>query len=334
VTATAETVENLAAYAGETDLLTAMQNLALEIAGRSMFSMETRRFGPEMRGFLARYAVRMARPYMLDMLLPLGIPAPLDFPRFLFRLRWMRFIERIMHDRMQTPEAETPRDLFDLLRAARDPDSGRAFAPAELRDQVATMILAGHETTAVALFWSLYLLANAPEIQERVAVEAAGVKITPDTATAALEKLDYTRAVLNEALRLFPPAFTLVRQARGPDRCGALEIPRGSVIMITPWVLHRHRKLWGDPEVFDPARFLPGAPAIPRFAYLPFGAGPRVCVGAQFALAEATLVLASMVHAFRISMVPGTPVMPVAIITTQPDHAAPFHLTRRENTTG
>jgi cytochrome P450 len=191
------------------------------------------------------------------------------------------------------------------------------------------MILAGHETTAVALFWSLYLLANAPEIQERVAAEAACVDIAPETATAALGKLEYTRAVLNEALRLFPPAFTLVRQARGPDRCGALEIPRGSVVMIAPWVLHRHRKLWCDPEAFDPSRFLPGAPAIPRFAYLPFGAGPRICVGAQFALAEATLVLASMVRAFRITMEPGAPVMPVAIITTQPDHAAPFRLTPR-----
>ena len=329
ITATEEAVAELARQAGPVDMLTTMQNLALEIAGRSMFSLETKQFGGRMRAMLAEYAEKLARPFMLDMLLPSGIPAPLDIPRYFFQRRWMQFIDGIIAERLAVPEPAAPRDLFDLLRAARDPETGRAFTRAELRDQVATMILAGHETTAVALFWSFFLLANAPDVQERVAAEADGVAITPDNTAAALEKLPTARAVLSEALRLYPPAFTLVRQARVADRIGDLDIRAGSVVMIAPWVLHRHKKIWAEPELFDPSRFLPGAPAVPRFAYLPFGAGPRVCVGAQFALAEATLVLASVARAFRVVLVPGEKVMPVAVITTQPDHPALFTLTPR-----
>lgn len=329
VTAIDDAVVALGTGNEELNLLAAMQDLALEIAGRSMFSLETRAFGAELRGFLAEYAVRLARPHMLDMLLPHGMPAPLDVPRYFFQRRWMRFVDRIIAGRMAEPEQAAARDLFDLLRAARDPETGRGFSAAELRDQVATMILAGHETTAVALFWSFFLLANVPEAQERIAAEASAVSITPDNAARALEQLPYTRAVLSEALRLYPPAFTLVRQAIGPDRVGDVEIPPGTVVMMAPWVLHRHRKLWREPEVFDPSRFLPGAPPVPRFAYLPFGAGPRICVGAQFALSEATLVLARLTRAFRVELAPGEIVMPTAVITTQPDHPALFHLTRR-----
>ena len=329
VSATEEAVTDLATRPGPINLLAEMQTLALEIAGRSMFSLETRAFGAELRDRLAHYAEKLARPHMLDLLLPAGIPAPLDVPRYLFRRRWMGFIDRIIATRLDVPAAPAARDLFDLLCAARDPETGRAFTRAELRDQVATMILAGHETTAVALFWSFFLLANDAETQARVAAEAANVEITAATAATAIEQLPITRAVLNEALRLYPPAFTLVRQAIGPDRCDDIEIPAGGVVMIAPWVLHRHRKLWRDPGLFDPTRFLPGASPIPRFAYLPFGAGPRVCVGAQFALAEATLVLASLIRSFTVALRSGEHVMPVAVITTQPDHPPMFILSPR-----
>jgi len=329
VTAIDDAIVELTDADGPLDLLAAMQNLALEIAGRSMFSLETRAFGAEMRGLLMRYAEKMARPHMLDMLLPHSVPAPLDLSRYFFQRRWMRFISSIISARLLEPEPERPRDLFDLLRAARDPVSGRGFSAEELRDQVATMILAGHETTAVALFWSFFLLAHVPEAQARVAAEADAVSIGPENAYAALDQLPYTRAVLSETLRLYPPAFTLVRQAIRDDKVADVAIPAGSVVMIAPWVLHRHKMLWRDPDVFDPSRFLPDAPAVPRFAYLPFGAGPRVCVGAQFALAEATLVLARLVRAFQFQLAPGEKVMPVAVITTQPDHPAKFHLTPR-----
>jgi cytochrome P450 len=134
--------------------------------------------------------------------------------------------------------------------------------------------------------------------------------------------------VVSETLRLYPPAFTIVRQAIGSDRAGAVNIPRGSVLMIAPWVLGRHRRLWRDPDAFDPSRFLPDAPPIQRFAYLPFGAGPRVCVGAQFALTEATLALAMLVREFEVSLDEAPP-MPVAVVTTQPDHPPKFRLRRR-----
>ena len=152
-----------------------------------------------------------------------------------------------------------------------------------------------------------------PEVGGRIAAEAAPLDLGPDGAAEALSRLVYTRAVVQEALRLYPPAFTLARQARGADTAGGIPIPARAVVLIAPWVLHRHRRLWDQPEKFDPARFLPGAPPPERCAYLPFGMGPRVCIGAQFALTEATLVLAAMTRAFHIERAYSEPVMPVAI---------------------
>ncbi|HEX4173056.1 MAG TPA: cytochrome P450, partial [Acetobacteraceae bacterium] len=150
------------------------------------------------------------------------------------------------------------------------------------------------------------------------------VTITPDTAMDAVPRLVRTRAVISEALRLYPPAFTLVREAIQADRAGDIDIPRHAVLMIAPWVLHRHRRLWREPDAFDPDRFMPDAPPPPRFAYLPFGAGPRVCVGAQFAMTEATLVLAMLVRNFEILLADPEPVRPVAVITTHPNHPPLF----------
>lgn len=326
VTCAREALATLTAQAGESvDLLAAMQALALDIAGRSMFSLEMRQYGAAMRRMLTEYGRRYAQPHLLDMVLPPSIPTLRDLGRRRFQRAWMGLMEEIMRVRQATPSSDTPRDLFDLLLAARDPESGEGFSQAQLRDQVATLILAGHETTAVTLFWSLVLLCGAPDEQRLVAEEVRQLDITPDTAMDVLPRLVRTRAVISEALRLYPPAFTIVRQAIGADRAGAIEIPRGAVLMIAPWVLGRHRRFWRDPDAFDPSRFLPGAPAIPRFAYLPFGAGPRVCVGAQFALTEATLVLAAMIREFAVSLDEAPP-MPVAIVTTQPDHPPKFRL--------
>jgi cytochrome P450 len=323
------------AEAGPVDLISACQYLALDVAGRSMFSLEMLRHGAAMRRLLARYSERLGRPYLLDLLLPASIPNLHDLARFRFKVEWMRLIEAIMNDRRQAPAArdDAPRDLFDLLEGARNPETGAGFPPDQLRDQVATMIVAGHETTAVTIFWSLTLLALAPEVQERVALEVAslapGLDLSREGAAQALPHLVLTRAVVQEALRLYPPAFVLVREAIHEDTvCGARLRPRGLAI-IAPWVLHRHRKLWQDPDAFDPSRFLPGAPPPDRFAYLPFGAGPRVCIGAQFAMTEAVLVVASLVSAFQIEPAGQRPIQPAAVITTQPDHAAPFRLSRR-----
>jgi cytochrome P450 len=318
-----------ASCADPVDLLAAMQFLALEIAGASMFSLETERYGAELRDLIKGYAAHLGRPSLLDFLLPPSIPSPRDVFRWRFRRRWLNLVGRIIAARGEQGSAGAPRDLFDLLATARDPDSSAFFPPDRLADQVATMIVAGHETTAVALFWSLYLLASAPTIQDRLAAEVAVADLGPDGAAAALPTLLYTRAVVHEALRLYPPAFTLARQALRADVAGGIPVPARTVVLIAPWVLHRHRRLWLRPEIFDPSRFLP--PALPpdRFAYLPFGIGPRVCIGAQFALTEATLVLATVIQTFHVERADDTPVTPRAVVTTQPDHPPPFRLQLR-----
>ncbi|HEX2942223.1 MAG TPA: cytochrome P450, partial [Rhodopila sp.] len=330
VTATDAVVTRLQAQGGQPiDLLATMQSLALDIAGRSMFSLEMERHGAAMRRLLNEYSVRHAPPHMLDMLLPPSVPTPHDWGRIRFQRRWMAFMDSIIADRLAEPMPDAPRDLFDLLRAARDPETGAGFSPAQLRDQVATLILAGHETTAVTLFWALILLAQAPDAQDWLADEAAAVTLRPDTAYTEMGGLVRTRAVVNETLRLYPPAFTLVREAIAADRIGNLAVPRRSIVMIAPWVLHRHHSLWQDPDMFMPARFMPDQPAPGRFAFMPFGAGARICVGAQFAMTEAILVLATLIGRFRVTRADETPVIPVGIITTQPDHPAQVLLSDR-----
>ena len=209
------------------------------------------------------------------------------------------------------------------------PETGQGFSRVQLCDQVATMILAGHETTALTLFWSLLLLAQSPHWQDRVADEAAGQDLSPTGAAAAVDHLPITRAVVSEALRLFPPAFMLTREAIGRDVANRTFIPRGATVAIVPWVLHRHAALWTDPHSFDPRRFLPGTPPPPRFAYLPFGAGPRICVAAQFAMNEAMLVLATLVRSYRFGSVNLAAVRPFGKVTTQPDRPAHFTVARR-----
>jgi unspecific monooxygenase len=319
-----------AAAAQPIDMLAAMQFLALEVAARSMFSLEMNRYGPALRRMIKSFSTELGRPYFLDLMLPVGIPSPRDFARMRFRRRWVALMDEVLAARQREPASDQPRDLFDVLLAARDPETGAAFSQAQLRDQMATMIVAGHETTALTMFWSLYLLASAPAEQSRVAQEVADADLSVESAGAALAKLTYTRAVVSESLRLYPPAAAVVRVAVADDSVGELKIPAGSLVMISPWVLHHHTKLWSAPEAFDPSRFLADKPLAHRFAYLPFGAGPRVCVGAQFALAEAALVLAKMVRRFEISLAGDEPVLPITVITTQPDHPALFRLRRRQ----
>jgi unspecific monooxygenase len=313
------------------ELLPALQNLALTVAGRSMFSLEIAEFGAELRALMMRYALRHARTGFFDLLLPAHLPSPADLGRRMFRADWLRLVDRMIDVRQAQGKADGPRDLFDLLAEARDPETGAGFDRAQLRDEIATMILAGHETTAVALFWACYIAALLPAQQERLAEEADAADLSAENAVAALKSLKLTRAHVDETLRLYPPAFLIVREAAGPDTLAGRSIPAGTVISIAPWVLHRHRRLWRDPDGFDPARFLPGAEPPPRFAYLPFGAGPRICVGAQFALTEATLVLARLLRTFRLRLAgPGT-VIPRGLITTQPDRPVRFVLTPRRD---
>jgi cytochrome P450 len=328
--ATEEATTRLAAQLeAPVDLLAAVQFLALEIAARSMFSLEMHQYGPALRRMIAQFSAGLARPYFLDLMLPASIPTLRDFARMRFRAQWIALMDEIIAARLRAPAGDKPRDLFDMLLVARDPETGAAFSHAQLRDQMATMIVAGHETTALTLFWSMYLLASAPSEQDRLAESLRGLTLTPDTAGDVLPKLTVARAVVDETLRLYPPAFAVARKAIAQDEVEGIRIHPGALVMIAPWVLHRHARLWTEPDAFNPARFLDGPPLAHRFAYLPFGTGPRACIGAQFALTEACLVLAMLIQRFQLTLAEERPVVPVGIITTQPDHPAPFRLARR-----
>ena len=327
--ATDETITKLKQTSGApVDLREAMQRMTLEIAGRTMFSFGMSRHGAALRDFVMEYGSRLARPHFLDLLLPLGWPSPRDFPRARFRKRWTSFIAMLMAERRAAGKNEgaPPRDLFDLMVAARDPETGKAFTDEQLGDQVATMILAGHETTATALFWSLYLLALDPVTQDALAIEVRGGTVD---GVLDIERLKFTRAVVDETMRLYPPAFLIARAAAGPDTIAGRPVKNKDVILIAPWLLHRHEKLWRDPNAFIPSRFMPGAPPPDRFAYLPFGVGARVCIGAHFALVEATLALAKMIGAFRIELIDKEPVIPIGVVTTQPDRSPMFRIRPR-----
>jgi cytochrome P450 len=329
IAVTDETIAKLRTRCGEpVDLREAMQRMTLEIAGRTMFSFGMDRHGPVLRDFVMEYGARLARPHLLDLVLPLSWPTPQDFARARFRKRWTHFIGTLMAERRAAGKNDgaPPRDLFDLMGAARDPETNEAFSEQQLGDQIATMILAGHETTATALFWSLYLLALDPATQDELAAEVAmaGVNGTLD-----IERLKFTRAVVDETMRLYPPAFLIARAAIAPDTIAGMPVRKNDVILIAPWLLHRHEKLWRDPNAFIPARFMPSAPPPDRFAYLPFGVGARVCIGAHFALVEATLALAKLIGAFRVELHDKAPVMPVGVVTTQPDRSPMFMIAPR-----
>ena len=329
IAVTSETIAKLQASCGEpVDLREAMQRMTLEIAGRTMFSFGMGRHGPTLRDFVAEYGERLARPHFLDLVLPLGWPTPQDFARARFRKRWTQFVAMLMAERRAAGKKDDapPSDLFDLMGAARDPETGQAFTDEQLGDQVATMILAGHETTATALFWSLYLLALDPTTQDQLAAEVGGATVG---GALDLDRLKFTRAVVDETMRLYPPAFLIARAAAGPDMIAGMPVRKNDAILIAPWLLHRHEKLWRDPNAFIPTRFMPPSPPPDRFAYLPFGVGARICVGAHFALVEATLALAMITGAFRVELLDRAPVMPLGVVTTQPDRSPMFRITRR-----
>jgi len=326
--ATDETVAKLRAASNTpVDLREAMQRMTLEIAGRTMFSFGMDQHGATLRDFVMEYGEQLARPHFLDLLLPLSWPSPQDLKRARFRKRWTAFVGMLMAERRAAGKQEgaPARDLFDLMGDARDPETGQAFTDDQLGDQVATMILAGHETTATALFWALYLLALDPTTQEEVAREVEGASAG---GALDLDRLKFTRAVMDETMRLYPPAFLIARAAGGPDTVAGLPIRKKDIILIAPWILHRHEKLWRDPNAFIPSRFMTGTPPD-RFAYLPFGVGARVCIGAHFALVEATLALAKMIGAFRVTLVDKEPVKPIGVVTTQPDRSPMFAVTPR-----
>jgi cytochrome P450 len=210
-------------------------------------------------------------------------------------------------------------DLLAMLLSARDEETGAGMTDRQLRDEVMTMLLAGHETTSLALSWTYYLLARHPEVEARIADEVDRVVGGSRPSFAHLERLTTTRQAIEESLRLYPPAWGFSRQAIADDEIGGYRVPKGSLAFVIPFVVHRRPAWWPDPERFDPDRFTPERDAArPRFAYFPFGGGPRGCIGNQFAMMEAQLIVAAVAQRFRVAVVPGQEVRAEPLITLRP----------------
>jgi len=244
----------------------------------------------------------------------------------IFRDEVLRLFEK-RRARIAAREA-VPEDLVTRLINARDPETGAPLSDSVIHDNLVTFIGAGHETTANALAWTLFLMSQFPDADARVAREAAQMPSVPDA--DALARLIDTRMILEEAMRLYPPVPFLSRQAAARDVIGELPVVAGTRIIIAPWVLHRHRKLWSEPDMFVPERFAPERRArIPRFGYLPFGAGARICVGMTFAMNEALLALALIARRFRVTLREGAQVMPFARMTLRPLNGLPMRIEER-----
>lgn len=232
-------------------------------------------------------------------------------------LREMKSVaDHAIEARASRPSEGVP-DLLDLLLAGEDPETKRRMNTAELRDNLLTFIVAGHETTALTLAWSLYLCAFDQDVQTRARQEAQSV-LQGRTATAEdVAQLPFIRAIIDEALRLYPPAALVSRTAQAPDTLCGRDVRRGDTVMIPIYALHRHKDLWEDPDAFRPDRWAKGKPD--RYSYLPFGDGPRICIGASFALQEAVIILATLLSRFRFSQIPGKDPEPVMILTLRPN---------------
>jgi cytochrome P450 len=201
----------------------------------------------------------------------------------------------------------------------------------QVRDEVMTLLLAGHETTANTLTWTWYLLSQSPEIERRLHAEVNEVLGGRVPTVADLPELKYTRMVLEEALRLYPPAPILSRKAITADELRGYPIAANSMIMISPYAVHRHPALWEEPERFDPERFTPERSAArPPYAYFPFGGGPRVCIGNSFAMMEAQLILSTVAQRYQLRLIPGHPVEPQMVVTLRPRSGLPMTIHARE----
>lgn len=243
-----------------------------------------------------------------------------------------REIDNIVHhiiaERRQM--TQQPDDFLSMLLVARD-EEGAELSDIEVRDHVMTMLMAGHETTAKALGWTLYLLDQNPAAAARLQSEIIAVLGGRVPTVEDLAELPFTSMVIQEALRIYPPVWTISRVALADDVLGGYAIPAGSFVLMSPYTMHRHRDYWEDPEVFDPDRFAPGLETErPGFAYLPFSGGPRQCMGKGFALVELPLVLATILQRYAVRLVPGHPVELEALVTLRPRQGLMVTLQRAE----
>jgi cytochrome P450 len=307
------------------DLASEMSALTLDVVGRALFGTDLIAQAPSLGRSLA------AGQWLALLAALLPVPRGPGSTRGV-QAAARRFgagtvqqqVEQLITRRRE--QAGDPRDLFALLAAARDAD-GRGLSEREIRDEVSTFLVAGYETTAMALTWSLALLSAYPQARQRLEDEVDTVlgddPVSPD-------KLPWTSAVVSEAMRLYPPAWTLERTAIADDDVCGTPVPAGSMVAVLPYLIHRNPAVWPNPAGFDPARFLPQAPERHRYAWIPFGGGKRGCIGAGFARQEAILLLARLCRHYRLDLAdPGMP-QPRGFVTLRPAGPIRMRLIHRD----
>ncbi|HUJ29792.1 MAG TPA: cytochrome P450 [Candidatus Acidoferrum sp.] len=306
---------------GETrNIAEEMMALTLEAAVRTLFGTtlpgEAQQVGRAMT-FLMRYSLGRARK-------PISIPANWPTPRNKRAAREYDFLDslvyRIISDRQAQPISNHRNDLLSMLMGAMDED-GSQMTPKQLRDETMTLFLAGHETTALTLSWTWYLLSSNPSAEKCLHEELRSVLGVRPPEVTDLPRLPYLHAIVNEVLRLYPPAYLLARTAIAPFSIGGYDFPAGETVLMSQWVMHRDPRYYDEPDDFRPERWLDGLEGrLPPGAYFPFGDGPRRCIGQGFAMLESALVIGCIAQRFRFQMVPSREATPEPLVTLRPKH--------------
>ncbi len=299
------------------NFLDEMVSLTFDVISDVTFSGDEGFDRDAVHGAIDGYIAEAAKVSLFDLL---GLPDWVPRPGRVFSAGGVAQMKKVADkaiDARSKRASEGVPDLLDLLLAGEDPETKRKMNTAELRDNLLTFIVAGHETTALTLSWSLYLLAFDQAVQDRAREEVLSV-VSGDVATGAdVERLPFIRSIVDEALRLYPPAGLVSRTALADDTLVGREIRKGDTVILPIYALHRHHLLWDQPDAFRPDRWQQGKPG--RYAYLPFGDGPRICIGASFAIQEAVIVLATLLANFRFTAVKGRRPEPVMILTLRPE---------------
>ncbi|MGZ4809867.1 MAG: cytochrome P450 [Thermoanaerobaculia bacterium] len=302
--------------------------LTMEIATKTLFGADLSdvaagEVGKAFDDAIVEIAVRFRRPVKIPRWLPL--PSNRRYARAVARL------DALVYDMLEQKRSGKSEgdDLLTMLMEARDED-GSAMSTKQIRDEAVTIFLAGHETTAITLSWTFHLLAQNPAVEERLVREIREVVGNRRPEMADLPRLPLLANVVSESMRLFPPAYAVGREAIGDCEIGGYPVPAKTTVFFSPWVSHRDPRWFDDPLTFKPERWENDfAKKLPRFAYLPFGGGPRVCIGNSFALMEAALVLASVLRRYRLTQPKGTKIEPFASITLRPAGGMPMTVERR-----
>ncbi|HLV97486.1 MAG TPA: cytochrome P450 [Ktedonobacterales bacterium] len=310
------------ASAGPLDMAEEMMRLTLRIVGQALFSLDLSQETSTV-GQAVTTLVKLLGDYVYAPFPPLGIPTSRNRHMHAAIHALDTVVAGIIKERRER-ESDMG-DLLSMLLSARDEETGEGMSDQQARDEVMTLLLAGHETTANALTWTWFLLSEHPEVENRLHAELADVLGGCLPTVEHLPRLTYTAMVLQETLRLYPPVWVLSRKALADDELGGYAIPQGSMVILSPYATHRHPTFWEQPEVFDPERFTPERVAARHhYAYFPFGGGPRLCIGSNFALMEAQLVLATVAQRYRLRLAPGHLVVPEAKLTLRPRSGMPM----------